>query len=219
MNGIFAVYKPVGMTSHDVVDRVRRLTGVKRVGHGGTLDPLASGVLVIAVGRENTKLLDTYVKGEKEYIATIKLGEVSDTDDAEGPLHSVQGKQYVPTRDDIERCIQKYVGLFPQMPPLYSAKKVGGRVAYKMARAGRDIKLAEKMVEIKQIAISSFDYPFLTIRVTCGSGVYIRSLARDIGRDLNVGGYLAGLERTKVGVFTAKEAVPFDQLFQYTTPS
>lgn len=204
------------MTSHDMVNRVRQVTGITRVGHGGTLDPLAEGVLIIAIGRENTKQLDQYVHGEKEYIAKIRLGEVSATDDSEGPINpysfSENVTQTIPTFDDIVRCTQKFIGLFPQTPPLYSAKKVAGREAYKYARRGLDIKLEPKIVEIKDITISSFKYPKLIIRVTCGPGVYIRSLARDIGEELSTGAYLAALERTRVGKFTKTDCITLEQL-------
>lgn len=231
--GVFAAYKTRGMTSHDVVARVRKITGVQRVGHGGTLDPLAEGVLVIAIGRENTKLLDQYVKGEKEYIAKIKLGEISVTDDSEGPIKAyreiksrVEGIKKSKNKNlrdpitydlrpklaDIERVIQKYIGIFPQVPPIYSAKKVNGKTAYKQARRGSNIKLEPKMVKIMDIKVYSFKYPFLTIRVTCGSGVYIRSLARDIGHDLGVGGYLASLERTRVATFKKNDCIGIEHL-------
>lgn len=211
MNGIFAVYKPKGMTSHDVVNQVRKITGVKRVGHGGTLDPLATGVLVIAVGRENTKQLEQYVKGEKEYIAKIKLGYESTTDDEEGKKTEINISK-IPTRNDIVRSTQKFIGLFPQTPPIYSAKKVRGKRSYRLARQGLNIKLEPKMVTIMQIKISSFTCPFIKLRVTTGSGVYIRSLARDIGQDLGTGAYLADLERIKVAGFTKNDCITLEQL-------
>lgn len=211
MKTILAIYKPVGMTSHDIVNKVRKITGIKRVGHGGTLDPLASGVLVIAIGRENTKQLDTFVKKEKEYTAAIHLGFESTTDDSEGNKTEINAS-LIPTHDDIVRSSQKFIGLLPQMPPLYSAKKVKGREAYKYARAGMKIELTPKIVEITDIKISQYTYPIVTIRVTCGPGVYIRSLARDIGADLGTGAYIKSLERTRVGEFKKEDCITLDQL-------
>lgn len=211
LNGIFAIDKPKGMTSHDVVNIVRKATGVKRVGHGGTLDPLATGVLIIAVGRENTKLLDQYVKGDKEYLASITLGETSVTDDSEGPFTKITVSN-PPARNDIERTIQKYIGEFPQTPPPFSAKKVGGKVSYKIARKGKTLQLEPVIVKIMDIQIERYIYPNLIIRVHCGTGVYIRSLARDIGKDLQTGGYLSALERTKVAGFTKDDCITIDQV-------
>lgn len=201
INGIFAVYKPVGVTSHDVVNQVRRKTGVKRVGHGGTLDPLAEGILVIAVGREFTKQLDQYVKGDKEYVATLQLGYFSETDDAEGRKILVDIR-LKPILVDIKKVLEGFVGTISQMPPKYSAIKIQGKEAYKRIRKGEDFEMKPRIVEIKQIKILKYKYPTLEIKVTCGSGTYIRSLARDIGQKLGTGAYLAKLVRTKVGEFT-----------------
>lgn len=211
MKGIFAVYKPKGITSHDVVGQIRQKTGVARVGHGGTLDPLASGVLVVAVGREHTKLLDQYVKGEKEYVATIKLGYESATGDEEGEKTEINSKKE-PTLKDMKESIQKFIGSILQTPPLYSAKKVGGKSAYKYARKGKTVPLSPNQVNIFNIEIISYIYPILIIHVTTGPGVYIRSLARDIGQDLKTGAYLADLERTRVGQYTITDAISLNNI-------
>lgn len=216
MNDIFAVNKPKGMTSHDVVAIVRKITGVKRVGHGGTLDPLAEGVLVIAVGRENTKQLDTYVKGEKEYLATLTLGYISETDDADGPIHEyvlendreeIPSTKRIPTEAEIKECIKKYIGNIEQTPPIYSSIKLRGKPAHRRVRRGEKVEMKPRPVFIKSIKLDHYSYPELKIKVTCGPGVYIRALARDIGNDLNVGAYLSKLVRTKVGKFTLKNAI------------
>ncbi len=216
MNSIFAVNKPKGMTSHDVVDRVRRITGEKRVGHGGTLDPLASGVLVIAVGRENTKKLDEYVKGEKEYLATVKLGFESETDDAEGPItpYHTSGviEHHTPDVIQIEEVLKHFIGHIQQIPPLYSAIKINGKEAYKHARKGKTPVMKSRTVEIKSIELLEYSYPILKIRVTTGPGTYIRSLARDIGKKLKTGGYLADLIRTRVNTFTLETAFDLEKL-------
>lgn len=211
MKNIFAIYKPVGVTSHDMVNRVRRVTKVKRVGHGGTLDPLAEGVLVIAVGRENTKLLDTYVKGDKEYIATLKLGYVSQTDDSEGPIQELNTK-IIPTESEIESCIKNFIGDILQTPSQYSAIKINGKEAYKRIRKGEDFKMEARSVFIKNIEIVSYHYPILELKIECGTGVYIRSLARDIGTSLATGAYLTRLIRTRVGEFTLDQTIKLEDL-------
>jgi tRNA pseudouridine55 synthase len=205
MEEIFAVNKPIGMTSHDVVAIVRRKTGVKRVGHGGTLDPLASGVLVIAVGRENTKKLNGYVKGEKEYIAEIKLGQNSTTDDEEGEKKTVNVK-IPPIQAKIEETGKLFVGQIMQTPPIYSSIKLAGKPAHRRVRRGETVKLEPRQIEIKNIEILNYKYPVLKLKVTTGPGVYIRALARDIGAHLKTGGYLKSLIRTRVNNFTVENA-------------
>lgn len=216
MKGVFAVYKPVGMKSHDVVDLVRKQTGIRRVGHGGTLDPLAEGVLVIAVGRQNTKKLNEYVKGEKEYIAEIKLGQTSTTDDEEGektlrPFDLTQRRQAqgkpAPSEKLIKQTLKKFVGKIEQIPPIYSSIKIKGSPAHRRVRRGQKIKLEPRIVQIKKIELISYDYPVMKIKAQTGPGVYIRSLARDIGKNLNTGAYLSGLIRTRVGKFKVENAL------------
>jgi tRNA pseudouridine55 synthase len=209
--GIFAVYKPKGMSSHDVIYHVRKATGVKRVGHGGTLDPLASGVLVVAVGRENTRQLATIVAKEKEYMATIKLGLESTTDDEEGEKNIIDESR-MPQLDEIKATVTPFIGSISQMPPIYSALKVKGKNAYKYARQGKQVVLKARMVIIKDIEIISYEYPILVIQVVTGPGVYIRSLARDIGKNLGTGAYLADLERTRVGEYTLENAIALEDL-------
>lgn len=199
------------MTSHDVVNRVRRKTKVKRVGHGGTLDPLAEGVLVIAVGRENTKLLDTYVKGDKEYAATLKLGYNSATDDEEGEKTEIDTTRK-PELTEIEHVVKEFIGTIKQTPPHYSAIKINGKEAYKRIRKGEDFKMEERNVFVKNIEIQKYDHPFIELRIECGTGVYIRSLARDIGTKLKTGAYLSKLVRTRVGEFELSSAKTIDKL-------
>ena len=208
-DGIFAAYKPKGITSHDVVDIVRKKTGVKRVGHGGTLDPLAEGVLVIAVGRENTKKLDEYVKGGKEYIAEVFLGDNSETDDSEGEKTEVN-KKIKPNLIDIKTEIKQFVGKISQTPPIYSALKLQGQPAHRRVRKGQEIKLEPRVVEIQEIELLSYEYPIIKLKVACGPGVYIRSIARDLGEKLETGGYLKSLVRTRVGEFQLQNAIKLD---------
>jgi len=211
IEGIFAVDKPLGISSQRAVQIVkywaRRKTGNKKikVGHAGTLDPLASGVLVVGVGREQTKKLDKIVSSTKEYTADIMFGEVSTTDDAEGKK-TIVNKKIKPTEVEIEKALEKFIGKIEQVPPVYSAIKIDGQEAYKRVRKGEYVEMKKRVVEIKNIEIISYSYPRLKIQVTCGKGTYIRTLARDIGEMLGTGAYLAGLVRSRVGDFALEEA-------------
>lgn len=205
---IFAVYKPKGPTSYAVVAEVKKLTGEKRVGHAGTLDPLASGVLVLGVGREATKKLAEITASEKEYVVKIKLGETSTTDDMEGEKEVVE-VEMPPSAESVKAALGKFVGEIEQTPPIYSAVKIRGRPAYKHARSGRSIELKPRKVFVKSIEVISYKFPVVSLHVVCGKGVYIRSLARDLGRELGTGGYVSELERTKVGEFTKEKAIGF----------
>ena len=204
MKKIIPIYKPIGPTSHDIVDQVRKITGIRKVGHAGTLDPLAEGVLVIAITREATKQISDIVKKEKEYVAKVKLGVTSITDDEEGEKREVTSA--VPSVKEVEDALLQFVGNIQQVPPIYSAIKVGGKKAYQEARKGNEMKLEPREVQIKNIELLRYEYPFLDIRVTTGPGVYIRSLARDIGESLKTGAYLASLKRTRVGDFKLEDA-------------
>ena len=200
MIGIYSIYKPVGPTSFGIISELRKITGVRRIGHAGTLDPLAKGVLVVAIGAEYTKKLDEIVAKEKEYIADIRLGATSTTDDEEGDKQKVESNKQIGI-NDIEKVISGFIGQIEQVPPIYSAIKMGGKRAYDLARKGKAPLMSARPVEIKEIELLSYKWPDLKLRVTTGKGVYIRSLARDVGKALGVGGYLAGLERTRVGQY------------------
>ena len=206
LEGIVAINKPKGPTSHDIVDQVRRITGERRVGHAGTLDPLASGVLVVAISRENTKKISSIVKTEKEYIAKVKLGETSTTDDAEGQKKIVNVQTPMP-KSEIETTLQKFIGDTEQIPPAFSAIKMKGKKAYELARKGEEVKMQPREVFIKSIELLEYEWPYLEIKVVCGPGVYIRSLSRDIGEKLGVGGYMADLVRTRVGEYKIEDAI------------
>ena len=211
--GIFPIYKPKGMSSHDVIYRVRKITGVKRVGHAGTLDPLASGVLIVGVGREYTKTLDSFMKTDKEYVAELTLGQTSTTDDDEGEKkvceHCIE-----PARGAIKEVLLHWVGTVFQKPPIYSAIKINGRPAHRRVRSGQDVKLDPRKVTIKSIELLDFEWPLVRIKVICEKGVYIRSLARDIGEELGTGAFLSFLERTRVGKFTIADCdkIEFDDM-------
>ncbi len=208
--GVFAVNKPYGISSARAVAIVKRwaqyVTGERsvKVGHGGTLDPLATGVLVIAVGRAYTRTIEHYVSAQKEYIVHICLGYTSTTDDAEGEKTRVRGP--VPAYADVARVCEQFVGEITQIPPIFSAIKKEGVPAYKRARAGEAVVMAPRTVRIDAIEIYSYSYPYIVLRVRCGKGTYMRSLARDVGKALGSAAYMSALERTRVGIFTVEQA-------------
>lgn len=205
--GLLAVYKSVGPTSHDVIDVLRRLTGEQKIGHAGTLDPLASGVLVVGIGREATRLLDSQVQKEKEYVTEIRFGATSTTDDEDGEK-TERSVSRIPSRSDIETALKKFIGEVQQVPPAYSAIKRAGAKAYKLARKGRAVTLGPRAVRIEGVELLAYEWPYAALRVVTGPGVYIRALARDLGEELGVGGYVHALRRTRVGEFTLKDALP-----------
>jgi len=211
MESIFAINKPLGITSHDVINQLRQITGEKRIGHAGTLDPLASGVLVVGVGREATKKLGQIVAKEKEYLATLKLGQTSTTDDEEGQK-TASSVNLPPSQKQVEKALTAFIGQINQVPPAFSAIKVKGQTAYKLARQGRPLALSARQVTIKTIELLSYNYPLLKIKVVCQAGVYIRSLARDLGAKLKTGGYLLALERTRVGEWQLDQALSLEEL-------
>lgn len=205
-NGIFAVYKPKGPSSNGLLNQIRKIAKTKKVGHAGTLDPLASGVLVVGVGKEATKQLGKMMLEQKEYLAEIKFGADSLTDDAEGEKTKV-AVQKIPSISDIRTVLKGFIGRIKQVPPQYSAIKIKGQESYKLARKGQVVNLKSREVEIQKIQLLNYKWPDLKIKVLCGHGVYIRSLARDIGKKLGVGGYISELERTRVGEFTKENSL------------
>lgn len=209
------INKPPGMTSHDVVDRVRVATNERRVGHAGTLDPFAEGLLIVLVGREETKRQAEFMKLDKVYEATFVLGEERDTDDATGKLRSSFSSEKTneaPTRSVIKEVMQNFVGEIDQMPPAYSAKKIKGKKAYELARAGIEPELKPKKITIYNLEILDYQWPELKIRTKVSSGTYIRALARDIGRELQTGAYVKELKRTSIGKYKLKDAKGLDEL-------
>src|SRR3712207_3120822 len=196
LHGFLNVDKPAGFTSHDVVAQLRRPSRQKRIGHGGTLDPAATGVLPVALG-EATRLVEFLVEGRKRYAAVIELGVATTTDDAEG---EVVGTAPVPplAKPDLEQVLRAFEGSLEQVPPMYSALQIDGKRLYQLARQGVSLELPPRRVEIERIDILHWESPFLTIDVRCGKGTYIRALARDIGAALGCGGHLRSLRRTAV---------------------
>ncbi len=214
VDGLVVVDKPGGMTSHDVVARIRRLVKTRRVGHGGTLDPMATGVLVVAVGRA-TRLL-TYVTGsDKSYLATIRLGQSTVTDDAEGDVVAVADVSDV-TDQAIRAGLRVLTGEIDQVPSAVSAVKIDGRRAYQRVRAGEQVVLAARRVTVSKLDVLAVrrtpGFVDVDVDVTCSSGTYIRAIARDLGVALGVGGHLTALRRTAVGGYPLAEAVTLDEL-------
>ncbi len=204
--GLWIINKPSGPTSHDIINYLRKSTGIKKIGHAGTLDPLASGVLIVAVGRKYTKQISQFVKLDKKYIAKLYLGAESDTYDKEGKI--IFTKNLIgPDIKKIKIVLKGFIGEQEQIPPMFSAKKYKGKKLYELARQGIKIKRKPVKINIYDLELLNYSWPFLTIKVHCSSGTYIRSLACDIGKKLGCGAYLEELERTAVGDFTIKEAI------------
>lgn len=214
--GLVIVDKPAGMTSHDVVGRCRRYFGTRKVGHAGTLDPMATGVLLIGVDRA-TKLLGLLTATDKTYAATVRLGQTTSTDDAEGEVQQTVSAQHL-TAEDIEGAVAAQRGEIDQVPSAVSAIKVAGERAYKLAREGRTVELAARRVRVSRFDILAVrrqgGFVDLDVEVECSSGTYIRALARDIGAALAVGGHLTALRRTRVGRYGLDEARTLEQLEQ-----
>ena len=210
MNGVVVVDKPGGLTSFDVVARVRRALGERRVGHTGTLDPMATGVLPICVG-EATKLVPFLVSGDKEYEAELLFGVTTDSLDATGTVTSETNAANV-SRADVERALPGFVGTIEQRPPMHSAVRVAGQRLYKLAHQGLEVERAPRPVVVHAIELLAWEAPRARLRVRCGKGTYIRSLADDIGAALGVGAHLTALRRTRVGPFDLAQAVPLEVL-------
>lgn len=212
--GIVIVDKPAGMTSHDVVGRCRRIFGTRKVGHAGTLDPMATGVLVVGIDRA-TKLLGLLTATDKSYEATIRLGQTTTTEDAEGDVVETTPATGI-TDEQIGHAVAALRGEIDQVPSAVSAIKVGGQRAYKLAREGRTVELAARRVRIDRFEVLAIrrvdDFIDVDVAVDCSSGTYIRALARDVGVTLGVGGHLTALRRTRVGRFGLDEAYPLDAL-------
>lgn len=226
ISGALVVDKPVGMTSHDVVQAIRNGTGLRRAGHTGTLDPRASGVLVILVGPA-VRLSEYVSASDKRYQAIIRLGGSTDTFDAEG-LVTLSKDPLTVTEAQFEEALKTYIGEIEQTPPPYSAVKVQGRKAYEMARQGEEVELAPRKITVHHLEVLEWTPPEVVIDVHCSSGTYVRSLANDLGIKLGCGAYLVGLRRTKSGRFTLRDSVPLRKLqeaftagnwYQYLIPA
>jgi len=209
--GFILIDKPLGLSSHGVVNYLRRVSGLKRIGHAGTLDPLASGLMILAVGREYTKQLGKLIKLDKEYQADIYLGATSPSYDREQEvIPSYNGQRLKKTQ--IKQAVLNYSGPIEQRPPIFSAKKIQGQRAYRLARRAEAFTPKTQTINIYEIKITSYRWPHLKIRVKCSSGTYIRSLAHDLGQTLGTGAYLYDLKRTKINGFSLKKAIKLKKI-------
>jgi tRNA pseudouridine55 synthase len=209
LDGILVINKPIGPTSHDVVATARRILRVKRVGHTGTLDPNASGVLPLVIGRA-TRLAQFLTSDDKEYIATIKFGVVTDSYDSRGRVVAESGA--MPARDAIEAALERFRGELDQMPPTYSAKNIDGERAYVLARRAKPVPLSTARVATREIELVRVEPPHAEVRIVCSAGFYVRSLAHDLGEAVGTGAILDGLIRTRSGAFSIQHALPFGDL-------
>lgn len=212
LSGIFNIDKPAGMTSHDVVQAIRRASGERRVGHAGTLDPIATGVLLVCVGGA-TRVTEYLMEHPKRYQAEITLGIATDTLDAEGQVTHVAEVVDV-GRQDVETALASFVGTIQQVPPMYSAVKKAGRKLYELAREGITVEREPREVEIRRLEITAWEPPHVTVDVECSKGTYIRALARDLGDVLSVGAHLSSLTRTVSGRFTLEDASDLDTVIE-----
>lgn len=203
--GFLFIYKEPGWTSHDIVAKLRNILNIKKIGHAGTLDPLASGLLIIGLGKATT-LLEYWHQFPKTYIAKMELGKISDTFDIEGNIKITKNKKII-TQEDFKKILSNFLGKQFQNPPAFSAKKINGKKAYELARAGKEVKLKAKEIKIFNIDLIKFENKLATIKVTCSTGTYIRSLINDIGKKLTVGAIMSGLERTSIGPINTKQAI------------
>ena len=208
--------KPLGWTSFDLVAKVRykisRFLNVKKikVGHAGTLDPLATGVMIICTGKA-TRQIESFQYQTKEYIATLKLGETTPSFDLETSIDQTFETKHI-TKELVEKTLQKFVGSIEQIPPAFSACKINGERAYELARKGEDVELKSKLLVIDDIELLSFNMPEIKIRIVCSKGTYIRALARDVGEALNSGAHLTGLIRTRIGNITLDKCLKIDEI-------
>ncbi len=211
ISGFLNINKPLNMTSHDVVAKIRRTLKIKKVGHAGTLDPLATGVLIICVGGA-TRLSEYVMHATKRYRAQVHLGVTTDTYDAEGAVLQQQDASHI-QRSDVEAKCARFLGNIEQMPPMYSAIKQGGEKLYDLARAGQTVERTLRPVRIDSLEIVDWSPPEFTLDVACSAGTYIRSLAFDLGEALGVGAYLSGLSRVASGTFKLENAITLETLF------
>ncbi len=214
MLGFLNVYKPAGMTSHDVINRLRRVLKIKKIGHGGTLDPMAEGVLPVAISHA-TRLID-FLPQEKEYLANFRLGVISKSYDTETELEKFSDKTV--TADDINKILENFKGEIKQKPPMYSAVKVGGRKLYELAREGETLDVQERTIVVNKILLNDFDENTQTgsLLINCSKGTYIRSIIHDMGQKLETGGIMLGLVRVKSGGMTVENSVNINDITDIT---
>ena len=206
---VLLIDKPLRWTSFDVVRKVRNLVKTKKVGHAGTLDPLATGLLIVCTGKF-TKRINEYMSQEKEYTGTFTLGAITPTYDLESEPQDFKPYEHL-TAEDIQNATKQFIGDIQQLPPAHSAIKVDGKRLYELARQGKEVKLEPRSVRISEFEITNVQLPVVSFRVVCSTGTYIRSLANDMGVALRCGGYLSSLCRTRIGAFTVEKAMNMEQ--------
>lgn len=218
MNGFILINKPAEWTSFDAVAYIRKIIRTNfpehkkiKIGHAGTLDPFATGLLIIGIGREATKRIEEFRIMPKTYETIIKLGETSTTDDSTGEITKFKN-EIIPTLSQVQTVLNKFTGKQEQVPPMYSAKKIDGTRLYKLARKGEIVERKPSLIEIYSIDLKEYSYPYIKIVVRCSTGTYIRSLARDIGNMLKNGGYCLDLKRTSLGNYKLEEAIDIEKL-------
>jgi len=211
--GILLLDKPRGATSFSLVALLRRLTGIKKIGHAGTLDPFATGVMVMLIGKPYTRLSDQLIGHDKEYLATLHLGVSTDSYDCDGQI--TYESQKIPSFFDIQEALKQFQGTILQTPPMFSAKKINGKKLYKLARIGIEVEREPIQVTL-ETELCSYEYPFLKLKINCSKGTYIRSIAHDLGIILKTGAHLTQLVRTKSGPFTLKECLTIHSLSEPT---
>ena len=216
MFGLLNLNKPVGLSSAAALGRIKRLVRPAKIGHAGTIDPIASGVLVACIGPA-TRLVDYIQQMSKSYRATFLLGRSSDSDDIERPVVELPNPP-IPTRGEVERAASAFLGRIEQRPPAFSALKIAGRPAYQLARRGCEVSLAPRTVEIHRITVASYDYPAVVLDIDCGSGTYVRALGRDLALSLGTAAVMSALERTAIGRFRVEDACDPTQLTAETLP-
>ncbi|MAX27458.1 MAG: tRNA pseudouridine(55) synthase TruB [Phycisphaeraceae bacterium] len=209
-NGLLIVDKPIGWSSMDVIRRIRRATNRCKAGHAGTLDPLATGVVVCCLGKA-TKLVDQLMAGTKVYTTKVDLSAFTQTDDLEGEREEVS-IDTPPTQLQVLNAVEQLTGEIQQIPPMYSAIHINGQRAYKLARKGQTVEIEPRTVMVHAIRLLDYQWPYAELEITCGKGTYIRSIARDLGKLLNTGGHCATLRRTTVGPYTLEQAIPGSRL-------
>lgn len=211
--GFLLIDKPASWTSFDVVAKLRGITGIKKIGHAGTLDPFATGLLIVAVGRDATKQIDRFTKMDKVYETTFVLGKTSTTHDPEGDIEVTATDEQVKVAcEQFPQTVPSFIGDLQQIPPMHSAIKVDGQRLYKLARQGKTVEREPRSVHIKRFEISNMDCPNVDAVIEVSSGTYIRAIARDVGENLQVGAYLSSLRRISIGEYLVADAVPIDEV-------
>jgi tRNA pseudouridine55 synthase len=208
--GVLLVDKPTGKTSFSLVTALRKKTGIQKIGHAGTLDPFATGLMILLIGKDYTRLSDTFLGAEKEYETTLTLGISTDSYDCDGQITSKSNA--IPSLVEIEKALQNFQGTIQQIPPMFSAKKIQGQTLYKLARKGIEIPRAPSTVTLKTTLIS-YNYPHLKLHIVCSKGTYIRSIAHDLGTLLICGAHLSELRRTRSGSYHISQSIPGDLLY------